>query len=157
MFKTLKRFKRKINQAFTKSITRKQFNFYCDRNLYFGIKTLAHYLKVPMYPLLEHLMQLGLQEGEACMQNDVLKREFINHLIQDHLLVPVINNRNEPNSTRKQSIENALSVVELLDMMANPMEQVEIIARLIQEVASIKPKTNYSDTSPQEDEFPESD
>jgi hypothetical protein len=74
---------------------RKVFGFLCDPNLARGVKTLARYLEVPIYPLAEHLIQLGAGLVVPALDDEEKKKELQEHLANEHLLVPSFDKDNE--------------------------------------------------------------
>lgn len=71
---------------------RQVFGFLCDRALALRVKMLAGALEVPIYPLAEHLLQLGLahilDEISSNPDNvEMVKEELSEHLVREHLLV----------------------------------------------------------------------
>ena len=69
---------------------RKVFGFLCDPELALGVKLLAHQLEVPIYPLAEHLLQLGAGEVIREIEQPERKRKLQDHLLNGHLLVPAL-------------------------------------------------------------------
>ena len=69
---------------------RKVFGFLCDEDLAFGVKMLAAYFETPIYPLVEHLLQLGAALVLPALEDEELKRELQEHLANEHLLVPTL-------------------------------------------------------------------
>lgn len=71
---------------------RKVFGFLCDKDLSERVRRLSALLEVPIYCLVEHLLQLGLahvglqmSEGQENMEQ--VKKEMQDHLVDHHLLV----------------------------------------------------------------------
>ncbi len=55
-----------------------------------GVKLLAHALEVPIYPLAEHLLQLGAREVFRELEDPERKKRLQEHLLQGRLLVPAL-------------------------------------------------------------------
>jgi hypothetical protein len=87
LFRAVKRYKRKLEKRFAKQ-KRTQLNFACDKRIVMGLRLLTRDLEVPMYPLCERLLQLGVAEVAKSIKDESLKEELCRHLIQKHLLVP---------------------------------------------------------------------
>lgn len=71
---------------------RQVFGFLCDKNLALRIKMLAHLIKVPIYTLCEHLLQIGLTHigfeiGSNVENLEPVIEELRGHLLRRHLLV----------------------------------------------------------------------
>lgn len=59
----IKRYKKKLEKLFTgEELHRKQLNFTCDIQLITRLKLLSVYLNTPLYPLLEHVIELGIND-----------------------------------------------------------------------------------------------
>ena len=86
-FRTLKRYKKRLEQRFTQQNGRTQLNFTCDNELVLGLKALAQHLEIPIYPLAEHILQLGMAEVLTSIGDKALRENLQRHLLQDHLLV----------------------------------------------------------------------
>lgn len=73
-----------------KQVKRRLFAFQCDPELIMGIKYVAKALEVPQYPLVEHLIQMGIASLYDCVHNEDLKRYLQNHIFKDHLFKNVL-------------------------------------------------------------------
>ena len=67
-----------------------QCGFLCDQNLTLGVKLLAADLGTPIYPVVEHLLQLGAAQILPALQREELKKQ-----LQEHLLVPSLGEKNQ--------------------------------------------------------------
>jgi hypothetical protein len=114
--------KKHIAKKYSKQICRTQFNFACENNQITAIKLLAKELEVPVYPLVEHLIQIGAQEVKLYLQHEALKETLQRHLLKNHLGVYELNPVTEPVSQRMQQLQKALDILEVLGEMANPKE-----------------------------------
>jgi len=132
IFAIRRRNRKKVQKKY-ESKSRLQVNFLCDRKLAARLKELAHALEVPIYPLLEHLLQLGIREAMVIAQDEALRERFVRHLVEDHLLTPVTKPESEPISKRALRIENALRLLELLETKNSPEEQREVIVSLLEQ------------------------
>ena len=74
---------------------RRVFGFLCDPKLALGVKFIAAHLKVPIYVVAEHLLQLGVAQMYPAIEDDEAKRELQEHLINEHLLVSALDEGNE--------------------------------------------------------------
>jgi len=133
IFGLKKRYRKRIQKKFEPT-NRIQVNFMCDSRLAIQLKVLAHYLEVPIYPLIEHLLQLGLSETAVIAEDEALRERFCRHLVEDHLLTPVIRSESEPISHRALKIQNAMRLLELLEDRNSPEEQRDVILRLMEEM-----------------------
>ena len=66
---------------------RKVFGFLCDPELAVGVKMLAAALESPIYPLAEHLLQLGARQIAPALKDPELTKRLQQHLLKGHLLV----------------------------------------------------------------------
>ena len=132
IFGLKKRYKKRIQKKF-ESISRVQVNFMCDNQLATRLKVLAHALEVPIYPLIEHLLQLGLSEAAIIATDEALRERFCHHLVEDHLLTPATKPESEPISKRALRLQNAIRLLELLENRSSPQAQREVILRLMEE------------------------
>ena len=74
---------------------RKVFGFLCDPKLALGVKLIAADLKVPIYVVAEHLLQLGIVQMHPALEDDDAKEKLQEHLINHHLLTPALDEQNE--------------------------------------------------------------
>ncbi|MFC2019305.1 hypothetical protein ACFLU4_05035 [Chloroflexota bacterium] len=131
--KAIKRYKKKLEKRFSKQVARVQCNFVCDSRIAQRLRGLARRLEVPIYVLAEHILQLGLQEVLAIMDDEALHERLCRHLVQDHLLCPATKPETEPVSRRAQRIGSTLMLLKLLEVRTSPEEQQQIIQGLIGE------------------------
>jgi hypothetical protein len=136
LFRTVKRYKRKLEKRFSHQ-KRTQLNFACDEKIVTGIKMLAKELEVPMYPLLEHLLQLGASEVLEINKNDHLKEELCRHLVQDHLLVP--ETELEPPSENAIRVQRSVVFLDTVaDLAGDPKALAEIMVKMMKEAVRVK-------------------
>lgn len=95
------------------------------------VRYMADKLEIPVYPLMEHIVQLGVGEIVVLERDDALKDRLCRHLVQDHLLTPVTKPESEPLSQRVLQLENAMDFLELLEIRKSREEQREIIRELL--------------------------
>jgi hypothetical protein len=106
---------------------RKVFGFLCDPKLALGVKFIAADLKVPIYVVAEHLLQLGVAQMYPAIEDEEQKRELQDHLINEHLLVSALDEGNEydeaavAKAQREQRdyqarLDAALEIVRVLEM-----------------------------------------
>jgi len=131
---TARRYKRRLSKRFTKEIHRRQFNFYCDRDLMAIVRYMADKLEIPVYPLMEHIVQLGVHEIIVLEGDEASKDQLCRHLVRDHLLTPVTKPMSEPISRRLLQLRNAMDFLRLLETQVTPEEQKEIILELMKKV-----------------------
>lgn len=129
------KYKKKLEKQFKKAeIDRVQLNFTCDVGLVARLKLLAKYLDTPIYPLAEHILELGMIEIAAILEDTALTELLQRHLLQEHLLVRQLNPMDRHASDRVKRIDNALKLLELIEYKAGDVEAVErIIDRLLEE------------------------
>jgi len=130
----VKRYRRRLSKRFTKEIHRKQFNFYCDRDLIAIVRYMADKLEIPVYPLMEHIVQLGVHEIIVLEGDEASRDQLCRHLVRDHLLTPVTKPMSEPISRRLLQLRNAMDFLRLLESRNGPEEQKEIIRELVKKV-----------------------
>ena len=56
---------------------------------------LAADLGTPIYPVVEHLLQLGAAQILPALQREELKKQLQEHLLREHLLVPSLGEKNQ--------------------------------------------------------------
>ena len=83
-FKT--KYNRLLDRNHAKTIRRKQFNMTIDARLVLSVKLLAEILKVPVYVITEHLLQVGFYHIMQALQDPEKRHELEKHLIEVHLL-----------------------------------------------------------------------
>ncbi|MEE9399826.1 MAG: hypothetical protein V3V23_06115 [Dehalococcoidales bacterium] len=71
------------------------FGFPCTPAIKYAVKSLAGQIRVPVYPLAEHLLQIGATQIETDLEDEESKKDLENHLINEHLLPPVLDVENE--------------------------------------------------------------
>jgi hypothetical protein len=136
VFRLVKRYKKKLEKQFIKQNGRDQWNFACDKRISIAIKMLAKELEIPIYPLCEHILQLGMSEVVIATENENLKEELCRHLVQSHLLVP--ETELEPPSEgalRARSVISFLHTVE--NWAGSPEALAEVVKRMIKEAALV--------------------
>lgn len=74
---------------------RRVFGFLCDPSLALVVKFIAHDLQCPIYPVAEHLLQLGAALVLPALEDEELKKELQDHLANEHFLVPSFNDQNQ--------------------------------------------------------------
>ncbi|MDP2916928.1 MAG: hypothetical protein Q8O16_03230 [Dehalococcoidia bacterium] len=121
-----KRIEKKFDPA-----TRIQFNFMCTRELAQRVKTLANLLEVPIYPLLEHTLELGLMELGVALDDQTSKEHLLRHLVQNHLLTPVIKPESDLISQRALRMENALKLLRILESRVTQEQLQALLERLL--------------------------
>ena len=93
-------------------VSRRQLNFACDAYLIARLKLLAKYLDTPLYPLAEHIMELGMSEVAVMTRDKALTEILQRHLLQEHLLVRQLNPVERRVSERARSIDAALKLLD---------------------------------------------
>ncbi len=117
---------------------RKVFGFLCDPKLALGVKMLAADLEVPIYPVAEHLLQLGVAQMYPSLEDEEAKKELQDHLISDHLLTSALDEQNEneydqaaaANATKEQKdrqarIDAAIELVRIFEMQGVSPEKIK--------------------------------
>jgi hypothetical protein len=131
----MSKYRKKLEKRFKKDkIGRKQMNFTCDADLIARLKLLAKCLDIPLYPLAEHVMELGMSEVAVITQDRALTEVLQRHLLEEHLLVEQLNpvERHVPDKARR--IDNALKLLKLVEAKAGNVEAVEqLIDRILKE------------------------
>ena len=74
---------------------RKVFGFPCDQGVALGVRILAAHLEVPIYVVAEHLLQIGASLALPALEDEELRTELQEHLVNEHLLVPSFDDRNQ--------------------------------------------------------------
>ena len=106
---------------------RRVFGFLCDPKLTLGVKFIAADLKVPIYTVVEHMLQLGMAQMFPAIEDEEQKKELQEHLINGHLLVSALDEGNEydeaaiARAQREQKehharIDAALEIVRILEI-----------------------------------------
>ena len=133
LFGALRRYKRRLEKKFAKKIARKQLNFACDERIILGLKMMASSLEVPIYPIAEHLLQLGAAEVLISMKDEALRERLCRHLVEDHLLTPITKPESEPTLQRALRLEDVVRLLELLETKSSPEAVRETIVKLMEE------------------------
>jgi hypothetical protein len=81
-----------------KARKRKVFGFLCDPQIARAVKVTARYLESPIYPVAEHLIQLGAQLVLLELQSEESKKKLKEHLVNEHLLAPNVDKENDYDS-----------------------------------------------------------
>ncbi len=139
MFRVVKRYKRKLESHFKKQVDRGQFNIMLDSQLAALVKATARRLEVPTYVLSEHLLQLGVVEVMALMQDEALTERLGRHLLDQHLLVAALDPEPETTTQRVRRISNVLNLLEMLEITADPQEQTDLIRQFATSVLKRQP------------------
>ena len=131
----LKKYKKKLEKQFKREqVNRCQLNFTCDVSLITRLKLLAKYLDTPFYPLAEHVLELGMSEIAATIQDRALTEGLQRHILKEHLLVGQLNPVDRHASERARRIDNAFKFLKLIEHKAGSLEAVEeIIVRILKE------------------------
>ena len=131
----LRKYKKKLEKKYKKDrIHRSQLNFTCDIRLIARLKLLAKYLDTPFYPLAEHVLELGMIEVAAKLQDSTLTELLQRHILEEHLRVGHLDPLDGHVSERAKRIDNALKLLQLVEYKAGSVEAVEqIIDRLLKE------------------------
>lgn len=93
--------KKKRRQIRQKDDLRRQFNFSCDKDLAQRLKILARFLETPLYPVTEHVIEVGMKALNAEIQDKMLRQELKRHITRQHLLEKRLNNRDIENNTNQ--------------------------------------------------------
>ena len=133
LLKAVKRYRKKLEKKLSRQIRRQQFNFQCDKRLVDTLRGLAMHLEIPVYPLTEHVLQIGILEIITVIQDDTLKERLCRHLLKGHLLVHSIQPESELVTDRVLRLRNTRDFLRLMELKKNPEEQREIISQLWEE------------------------
>jgi hypothetical protein len=79
------KYRHKAEKKYVKSIKRRQLNFNCSQKLVTGVSLIAARLEVPLYCLLEHLLQVGAYHVAQAMQDQDKREKLMEHLVKVHL------------------------------------------------------------------------
>ena len=85
---------------------------------------MAATLGCPIYPLAEHVLELGLHELVVILGDESLKEELQRHLLQDHLMVTELAPEHEAASQRAERLRNALTLLRLYEVAGVPVEEI---------------------------------
>ncbi|MFC1907197.1 hypothetical protein ACFLW8_03830 [Chloroflexota bacterium] len=128
----LSKYKKKLEKRFKNDkVGRKQLNFACDAGLIARLKLLAKVLDTPLYPLAEHIMELGMSEVAVMTQDTALTEILQRHLLEEHLLVGQLNPIERHVSDRAKRISNTLKLLELIESKAGSPEAVGQIIEIL--------------------------
>ncbi len=83
---------RKSRKQRKNSDGRTQFNFACDVILAERVKLIAKFLGIPIYPFLEHVIELGIVSLKPEIEDRISRQSLKKHIIEKHLLVKWLNN-----------------------------------------------------------------
>ena len=131
----LRKYKKKLEKRFKKGkISRVQLNFACDVGLIARLKLLSTFLEAPLYPLAEHVLELGMSEVAMSLSDASLTEILQRHLLKKHLLVGQLDPVKGHVSDRARRIDSALKFLRLVEAKAGNVEAVEqIIERILKE------------------------
>jgi len=126
---------------------RKVFGFLCDPKLAFGVKMIATQLETPIYPLVEHLLQLGVEQVYPALEDEDFKEELQEHLLNEHLLVPALDQQNDYDKAaaarmekeKDKRMEAASFLVRILEGRGVPPEKVKAtLKKLVAEARRLR-------------------
>ena len=103
----------------------------CDNKLVLGLKALAQHLEIPIYPLAEHILQMGMAEVITGIEDEAFIEDLQRHLLQDHLLVKELKPSSELISRRALRLQNSVRFLELIETRSSPEAQREVIEKLM--------------------------
>ena len=131
----LRKYKKKLEKRFKEGeVKRVQLNFACNVGLIARLKLLAKYLDTPLYPLAEHVLELGMSEVAVNLSDASLTEMLQRHLLKEHLLVGQLNPLDRHVSDRAKRIDSAMKFLRLVEAKAGSVEAVEeIIDRILKE------------------------
>ena len=106
---------------------RKVFGFLCDPKLALVVRFISADLKVPIYTVAEHLLQLGVAQMYPALEDDEAKVQLQDHLVSKHLLMHALDERDEYDNdvavkarkaeeNRQARINAAVKLVRVLEM-----------------------------------------
>ncbi len=130
-----RKYKKKLEKRFKKGeINRAQLNVACDVGIIARLKLLATFLDTPLYPLAEHVLELGMSEVAVSLSDASLTEIMQRHLLKEHLLVGQLNPLDRHVSDRAKRIDSAMNFLRLVEAQAGSVEAIkEIIARILKE------------------------
>jgi hypothetical protein len=130
------KYKKKLEKRYKKKESdRLQLNFVCDVGLVARLRLLAKYLDTPIYPVAEHVIELGMSEVAATLLDSALVERLQRHLLQEHLLVGELDPEDRSTSVRADRIRDAFRLLELIELKAGGHDAVvATIERLMSEV-----------------------
>lgn len=112
----IRRYVKRLERKFSRKSRRKGFNFQCDVYLASRVRAIARHLEVPIYPLMEEIIECGLSEIVEIMQDSALREGLENHLIAGHLLVKHLDPESETVSRQATRLQAALRLLRFCDM-----------------------------------------
>ena len=126
--------KRRLERKFSRQVERQGFNFQCDVGLAARVRLAAKLLEVPIYPLMEEIVERGLSDVGEIVQDDTLKERLQRHLLTDHLLVDHLEPEHETVSSRALRLRNAMRFLELCETLGlNPLEIKQVLDQFLAE------------------------
>ena len=112
---------RRLEKKHRRRIERSQFNFACAPSLIVATRVLAEQLEVPVYLLMEHLIQTGAKALAPCLHDPSRKEDLQRHLLRDHLRVTQLDPRKEP--------DYSALAEEGMDMLEAVIKSASIVSR----------------------------
>ena len=114
---------------------RKVWGFLADPRLPLAVKLLARDLEVPMFSIAEHALELGIAQMYP-FEDEQFKTELQCHLINEHLLAPALNARNDYDEAmtarirrqqedHRERVEAAFRIFRFLELCGVPRETVK--------------------------------
>lgn len=89
------------------------------------LKLFVHYLDTPLYPLAEHILELGMSEIKVIIQDRALIEVLQRHLLKGHLLVGQFDPEDRHVSERAERISDTLKILKLVRDKAGSVEAIE--------------------------------
>lgn len=121
----LRRYKKRLERKFSPQIGRRGFNFQCDVGLRVLLEVMARRLECPIYVLAEHLLEVGLLEVVALLEDEALMERLQRHLVRHHLLVTDLGDAPPHVSKRARRIESALRLLGIYERRGVPIERIK--------------------------------
>ena len=112
----IRRYVKRLERKFSRKSRRKGFNFQCDVYLASRVRAIARHLEVPIYPLMEEIIECGLSEIVEIMQDSALREGLENHLIAGHLLVKHLDPESETVSRQATRLRTVMELLKVVDM-----------------------------------------
>ena len=122
---------------------RKVFGFLADPGLADGVRFLATVLESPIYPVAEHLIQIGAAHVIKNLEDEESRKQLHQHLVDDHLLVERLDSKERllDSSTMDSSLNPqqeavARAVMDLINRLERDHVPHDVVIEAVERIAA---------------------
>jgi len=99
---------------------RRVFGFPCDPGIALLVRHAAQVLETPIYPLAEHMLQIGCVAVYRCLEDEKVSQRLHDHIIEEHLLVEKVSHKEKDSE----------SIIDHIDLSPEQQEQAKLILNI---------------------------